>query len=174
MNTVPKRSSAISIPDRKKLSQVFVEKPEILDDIIIDSINTRASSPNYHHLESGSLSSSFASTSKSRNLKSSESHLLLLKEQQKMKYMQAEAMVKAHILKSIEIAADKEERKFPVIMGNLDRATQFLEHIDKDLHLHEETQQNKVRRQFEDWNTMVHGSIQVGWLVGCGCSSLLY
>lgn len=168
MNTLPKRSSAISSPDRKKLSQVFVEKPEILDDIIIDSMNTRTSSPSYHHMESGSLSSSFAGLSvsnKSRKLKSSESHLLLLKEQQKMKYMQAEAMVKAHIQKSIEIAADKEERKFPRIMGNLDRATQFLEHIDKDLQLHEETQQNKVRRQFEDWNTMVHGSIQVGWLV---------
>ena len=29
------------------------------------------------------------------------------------------------------------------------------------INLHDETKKNKVRRQFDDWNTHVHGSIQV-------------
>lgn len=69
--------------------------------------------------------------------------------------------MKQNIQKALEMKNEKQERIFPVLMSNLDRATSFLDVIDRDINLHDETQQNKVRRQFEDWNTTVHGSIQV-------------
>eukprot|EP01032_Pedospumella_encystans_P016991 gene16991-19363_t len=68
--------------------------------------------------------------------------------------------MKQNIQKSLERQNEKQERLFPVLLSNLDKATSFLDTIEKDINLHDETQKNKVRRQFEDWNTTVHGSIQ--------------
>ncbi|KAJ1401295.1 hypothetical protein B484DRAFT_338977 [Ochromonadaceae sp. CCMP2298] len=68
--------------------------------------------------------------------------------------------MKLNIQKSIERENEKQERIFPVLLSNLDKATNFLDTIEKEINLHDETQKNKVRRQFEDWNTTVHGSIQ--------------
>jgi hypothetical protein len=50
---------------------------------------------------------------------------------------------------------------FPVLISNVQKATSFLDDMEKDISLHDETKKNKVRRQFEDWNASVHGTIQV-------------
>jgi hypothetical protein len=88
-------------------------------------------------------------------------HTKLLKEQEKQRAHQTELIMQQNIQKSLERKNEKQERMFPVLMSNLDKATSFLDIIDKDINLHDETQQNKIRRQFEDWNAVVHGSIQV-------------
>jgi len=144
-------TAARSSPDRGKSGKVFVEKPEVLDDII-DSLDQQIWTT--HGSESHSISA-----------KSKESiqndHIHLLRAQQKQRTLQTEAIMKQNIQKSLERQNEKQERLFPVLLSNLDKATSFLDTIEKDISLHDETQKNKVRRQFEDWNATVHGSIQV-------------
>ena len=63
--------------------------------------------------------------------------------------------------RAIEQEYINKEKLFPVLMTNVNKATAFLDTIDKDINLFDETKNNKIRRQFEDWNSNVHGSIQV-------------
>ena len=65
-----------------------------------------------------------------------------------------------NVEKSLMRAVSKQDAAFPVMLADVGAATDFLDIIDRDLNLHEETKKNKVRRQFEDWNTNVHGAIQ--------------
>lgn len=65
-----------------------------------------------------------------------------------------------NVEKSLMRAVSKQDAAFPVMLADVGAATEFLDIIDRDLNLHEETKKNKVRRQFEDWNTNVHGAIQ--------------
>lgn len=151
MRTTLPRSS----PDRTKTGKVFVEKPEVLDDII-DSLDQQIWTT--HGSESHSVSA------KSKQSIQND-HIHLLRAQQKQRTLQTEAIMKQNIQKSLERQNEKQERLFPLLLSNLDKATSFLDTIEKDISLHDETQKNKVRRQFEDWNTTVHGSIQVGSLL---------
>lgn len=130
--------------------KVFVEKPDILDDLI-DSVDDRSFSKRGVRAKSSTAKTAFGLSEHSR----------LLKEQEIQRSHQTELMMKQNIHKSLEIRKEKEQKLFPILMSNLDKATNFLDTIDKDINLHDETQQNKVRRQFEDWNTTVHGKIQV-------------
>lgn len=148
-STAPRNS-----PERSRTGKVFVEKPDILDDII-ESIDQQG-------LGTGSRFSEARSVSlHSKTSVATSDHVKLLKEQQRQRTAQTEAVMKQNIQKSLERQNEKQERLFPVLLSNLDKATNFLEIIEKDINLHDETQKNKVRRQFEDWNSAVHGSIQV-------------
>jgi hypothetical protein len=138
----------------KRTGKVFVEKGAVLDDII-DSLEFPTGFGNSHSRLTDSQSMS------SRSKASNHNHIQLLQEQQKQRTTQTEQIMKLNIQKSIERENEKQERIFPVLLSNLDKATNFLDTIEKEINLHDETQKNKVRRQFEDWNTTVHGSIQV-------------
>jgi hypothetical protein len=50
---------------------------------------------------------------------------------------------------------------FPVLLDRVDDANKFLDTIEKEMILANEAKNNKIRRQYEDWNTNVHGKIQV-------------
>lgn len=138
-------------PERSKTGKVFVERPEILDDII-DSLD--------HQLWTSGGSDIHSVSAKSKESIQND-HMHLLRAQQLQRTLQTEAIMKQNIQKSLERQSEKQERLFPILLSNLDKATSFLDTIEKDINLHDETQKNKVRRQFEDWNTTVHGSIQV-------------
>jgi hypothetical protein len=142
-------------PERSTTGRVFVEKPEVLDEII-ESIE--------EHAWRGRITQ----TQKNQSSKSEtiSDHAKLLKEQQLQRTHQTEAIMKQNIQKSLERKNEKEERLFPKLMSDLDKATSFLDIIEKDISLHDETQNNKIRRQFEDWNTTVHGAIQVRCVTG--------
>ncbi len=137
-------------PERSTTGRIFVEKPEVLDEIV-ESID--------EHAWRGRVTQT--SKSKTTQPEIASDHAKLLKEQQLQRTHQTEAIMKQNIQKSLERKNEKEERLFPKLMSNLDKATSFLDIIDKDINLHDETQNNKIRRQFEDWNTAVHGAIQV-------------
>jgi hypothetical protein len=136
----------------KRTGKVFVEKAAVLDDIIDGLEYPTGFGNNNSKLSSQSIASSKGS---------SVNHIKLLKEQQKQRTVQTEQIMQQNIQKSIDRENEKQERIFPVLLSNLDKATNFLDTIEKEINLHDETQKNKVRRQFEDWNTTVHGSIQV-------------
>ena len=142
----------------KKTSKVFVEKPDILDELITDftTIRNNYSINQYDNNIQNDLHST------ARSISSAENHTKVLKEQQRLRQIHTESMIQQNIVRSLEINANKQEKLFPVLLDKLDKATSYLDIIDKDINLHEETQKNKTRRQFEDWNTLVHGSIQVG------------
>jgi hypothetical protein len=148
-------SSTKKISSESRPGKVFVEKSEILEELI-DSIDFHLSQRN---TQAASNSQSFSKKAK----ESPKDHTKILKEQQMQRTMQTEAIMQQNIQKSLERANEKQERLFPMLMGNLDRATSFLDLIEKDINLHDETHKNKVRRQFEDWNTGVHGNIQVNY-----------
>ena len=66
--------------------------------------------------------------------------------------------------KALESLKEKRDAKFPILLSKVDEATSFLHRIEKEISLHDESEKNKARRQYEDWNTIVHGSIQVHYL----------
>lgn len=66
-----------------------------------------------------------------------------------------------NIKKALENAREKQEKQFPIILSNVSKAQSFLDTVDRDLNLLDETKRNKTRRQFEEWNANVHGDIQV-------------
>lgn len=135
----------------KKAAKVFVEKPEVLEELITSS---------YLDTPSRQLRSKNLNTSSVASVKSTDTHAKLLKERQQKMNAHTEALLKQNVQKALEISYEKQERMFPVLLENVEKATSFLDTIDRDINLHDETQKNKVRRQFEDWNTTVHGSIQ--------------
>lgn len=141
----------------KRSNKVFVEKPDILDELITDLTNLRnnySTNQNDNNVHNDQQSTT-------RSVSSAENHIKVLKEQQRLRYIHTESAIQQNISKTLEINANKQEKLFPILLNNLDNAKSYLNIIDKDIELHDETQKNKTRRQFEDWNTIVHGSIQV-------------
>ncbi len=90
-----------------------------------------------------------------------DTSIKLLKEQRILQNHQTETAMKNNIRKALEASREKQERQFPVLLSNVNKAQSFLDTIDKDINLFDETKKNKTRRQFEEWNSLVHGSIQV-------------
>jgi hypothetical protein len=130
--------------------KVFVEKPDVLNDII-DSVDTKARTNAFHRT---------INVNELQNATNTLQNNLLKEEKLKME-LQTESIMKQNIKKSLEREKAKQEKMFPVLLENVEKAQRFLDTIDKDIFLHDETEQNKTRRQFEDWNFNVHGSIQV-------------
>lgn len=85
----------------------------------------------------------------------------VLKQSKELQNAQTDNAVKNAIARTMEREVERQEKLFPELLNNVKKATSFLDNVDKDINLHEETKKNKVRRQFDDWNTHVHGSIQV-------------
>lgn len=151
------RSSSFNRSPQKSMSgNIFVERPEVLEEII--------SSVEKHTSKTRFVRPTKSNAPISDNGHTGD-HAKLLKEQQLQRTLQTESIMKQNIQKALERKVEKQEQNFPVLLSNLDHATKFLDIIEKDIELHDETQKNKVRRQFEDWNSTVHGTIQVILLV---------
>lgn len=156
-------SSATKRYDPRSPGKVFVEKASLLDDIVDD--DQELSYTNRRLLSRMNKSS----TTTEKGTTTSQ----LLEERRQLELAQTESLMRQNIQKALDRAFEKQERDFPIILSNVDRATNYLDQIDKELSLHDETQRNKVRRQFEEWNTNVHGSIQVCSLAqyyNCDCA----
>jgi hypothetical protein len=78
----------------------------------------------------------------------------------KANYQNQELENKKMIENSLQRAAEKKAKKFYELTTDISNCQDFLEVVDKSLSLHDEAARNKTRRQFEDWNTTVHGRIQ--------------
>lgn len=139
--------------------RIFVEKPEVLEDMVAGAPDFPGSRSKWER-KIKAKSATFGPSVRS----STETHKMLLIEQQKLINMQTEATTKKNVQKSIDMSNERQEKMFPILLTNVDKATSFLDAVDRDISLHDETQKNKVRRQYEDWNTIVHGTIQVDQL----------
>lgn len=137
---------------------VFVDKPEVLEEIINGISNQGTYSnrfpSNYFPDNKNSSNQSISSRT------STHSNFRALKEQRERLNKQTEEQTKHAVERAIEEEHIRKEKLFPVLMTNVNHATRFLDTVDKDLNLFDETKRNKTRRQFEDWNTNVHGNIQ--------------
>lgn len=133
---------------------VFVEKPRLFEDMVIAGDE----SPNKpSRFVRSQIIESIPSINKGRggspHYKAGvPTQIIDLKKAPKNDNPHAEA-VEAH--------RARKEQRFPVIMSNVEKATSFLDEVDREMQLVDEAKRNKVRRQFEDWNTNVHGEIQV-------------
>eukprot|EP01038_Epipyxis_sp_PR26KG_P012195 gene12195-16338_t len=135
----------------KKSSLIFVNNFELMEDIVNDSPRHNHNK-NYPSKRGVSLGESTDTT-----VETAES---LLRERRAAQDHQTNSLMKQNIQKTLEKLAVKQEQRFPVLLTKVDNANTFLNAIEKDINLHEETQRNKTRRQFEEWNLNVHGDIQ--------------
>lgn len=131
---------------------VFVENQNILQDMIEDEVIGLSS--RHQVLQKNSRNKKPLRPSKN-------SQFDLLKEEKKMKNLKTEAALKQSLDNMQQQKINRKEKKFPALMVKIDNSVSFLDSIDKDINLIEETKMNKIRRQFEEWNSNVHGSIQV-------------
>jgi hypothetical protein len=58
----------------------------------------------------------------------------------------------------------KKDKEFARLQNDMKEGLDFLDTVDRELNLVAETKRTKTRRQFEDWNTNVHGAIQANVL----------
>ncbi len=62
--------------------------------------------------------------------------------------------------RTIQLKQHQQNHNFLKLADDIDEASTFLDSIDKTLQVHEENYRSKNRRQFEEWNTNIHGKIQ--------------
>jgi len=70
-----------------------------------------------------------------------------------------EAKIAKALKRAIERQQFEEEKRFSSLTSSYEESRRLLTEVDRDLALVSTTQQTKTRRQFEDWNTNVHGKI---------------
>ena len=159
-------------------SKCYVDKSDILENMIEEgTVKAEESNFGYQIQGEGSLMSTTSrrsmNSSRASNSKgtiSSEKLLALEKNKsdrveiarkQFMSEMQKrELETKQSIERALLSKKEREARKFQSGLKSIEDAKSLLDDIDKNLKLEDETHKNKVRRQFEDWNTNVHGTIQ--------------
>lgn len=132
----------------KRENKVFVDKVDVLESLMDASTVSSSAKRTQKHF------------TKSIASQESETHSRLLKEQRQFQNEQTEIILQQTIKKALERQTEKQEKRFPVLLNNLHKAQTFLDVIDRDLNLFDETKKNKTRRQYEEWNTNVHGAIQ--------------
>ena len=155
------RKEKIKFPvDDPRLSRsagnCYVEKEDILEDMLDDDalektrairacqiINRPCSNLNDH-----SLGSSSHRSRKGRD--DHDAHQL------------SASMMKCNQKQSQRVQ-QKKDAVYSSLVLDISESMNLLDSIDQNLCLIEETKRNKTRRQFEEWNSQVHGSIQVSY-----------
>lgn len=70
--------------------------------------------------------------------------------------MKAKALLERARIRAIH----KKDKEFARLQDDMKDSLDFLDTVDRELNLVNETKRTKTRRQFEDWNQNVHGAIQ--------------
>lgn len=139
------------IPDDVKC---FVDRTDILDDLIIDNAmtakksQTRIVQQGYrpaHTIDVGQIDS--LSMIRQREIAKQNADLVKTLERKQLE-------------KSLKDKANKSDKRFSWLLNDLEKSKEVLDTVDKSLDLFTETQRNKKRHQFEDWNQNVHAPIQ--------------
>jgi hypothetical protein len=158
INRIPSSlTSSSSSP--MKINNVYVEKPEVLEDLLNDIYYNSSSSLSY--TKRNTNNNSIISVNQESSLTSTEIQKQLLREQIKNNKKTQELVTKNNIQKALQKKIEKQEERYNKLSSNIDKSLKLLDDIDKDLDLVKETHRTKIRRQFEDWNTNVHGKIQM-------------
>jgi len=162
-------------PERRK-ANVYVDKPDALEAMIdLAEESNFGIRPENSIVSQGSRVSRGSRTSKNSHgsskkpvspkmMKALEQAAKDRKKHTREKFAAEAARKDLETKQSIERGiiqkAKRMERNFQKNLSSISEATMLLDQIDHDLTLQAETQHNKVRRQWEDWNTNVHGEIQ--------------
>lgn len=154
----------------KTVGNVYVEKDDILEDMLdeeaLDRTRTIRAGLTGKQYNGNFNAQSFAATAPNEMSKQ------IMNERRALEAHQIEEAMKKSIQKQIQNVVNKKEQMYSTLVSDIEESMSFLDSIDKNMALMEETKRNKTRRQFEDWNTQVHGSIQVSQLSGMHTSSI--
>ena len=148
----------ISSKSKTAPGRLFVDKVDVLEEIIADSqsLTSRRMRPETIKTAKSSLTSIETRDSPDRRMREK-----MHREQLAIKMQQDDALVARKLKKSMQRQEELRDENFAKLLADIELSNETCKAIDKNLSLHFENQQNKVRRQFEDWNTNVHGKIQV-------------
>ena len=139
---------------------VYIERPDLLGELLSDEIPKKTSFYGRRSMLNDSYLSSTSRITNDGSLTSKEIQQKLLKEQLVTKSKQLDEITKSNIKNAMQRRIEKNEMKFQKYNNNISDTLKILDVIDKNLQVDYETKKNKVRRQFEDWNSNVHGAIQ--------------
>lgn len=142
-------SASVSRP--RTGGKVFVEKANVLEDIIAESQSSSHGRRRYIRTQV-IMEPSNGHSPKHHHPTNADAPVIDMKHSKPSSNPHLEA---------VAMQREKRDKKFPHILAAVDRANNFLDEVDKEMNLAEEARRNKIRRQFEDWNTNVHGEIQV-------------
>ena len=144
----------------KKTSSCYVERGDLLDTLV-----SSVASPSNASVVSakGSIVSSRSNVgggSKSSlgrgGLGSPEKSSVSLPGSKSGAEIQAKMMLERNRIQS----QAKKDKDFVGLQNSMKESLAFLDNVDRELSLVDETRRTKTRRQFEDWNKSVHGKIQ--------------
>lgn len=148
---------------RKKAiqGQIFLERGDLLESLFLsDPVNNdlqettlQTKSFSSRHSNKSSVSNVGDTSGKPGSKKSFLSAQLALKKQQ-------EERAHEQIQRSLALKRELDEKKLGVLSSRVKESMHFLDHVDKELELVNETKRTKTKRQFEEWNQNVHGEIQ--------------
>lgn len=132
-------SKPVDRPNNKN-SKVFVEKIDVLEDLIHDAETTRGA------MSPGSLGSR---SRKERGLSEKQKNLSRERELAESDRALLETLARKNLDKSLRIASEKRDNRFARLTADIDESKELLETVDKSLDLFYETNRNKKRHQFE-------------------------
>jgi hypothetical protein len=163
--TAEQRRMAAKTPQSraKKNGDMYIENINRFEELLVESRdNSRAGSPSSR---SGAHGGGRGRGGYHPNRISTAEESVAIKknkarELQKSNYQNQELENKKMIENSLQRATERKAKKFYHLTTDIANCQDFLEVLDKSLSLHDEAARNKTRRQFEDWNTTVHGRIQ--------------
>ena len=136
----------------------FVEKEDVLDQMLDDDAICRTRVMRAD-LTAADNEYKMKCTNYSRRLETDS--LRLTKNCRAIEAPQIDQTKKASIYSRDKTNQQPKESKYITLMEGITKSMDLLDSIDKNMSLMEETKRNKCRRQFEEWNMQVHGSIQV-------------
>ena len=156
-------SPLVSKINSLKPSKCYVERGDLLN-TLIDSISSPSAS--LVSLDAKSVASSNSridnasrgsrSSPNGRNSPSKVGASLSLSSSSNSAEVQAKMLLdRTRHSKQVE-----KDKRFSQLQGSLKESLDFLDTVDRELSLVNETKRTKTRRQFEDWNKAVHGKIQ--------------
>jgi len=175
MPSSPASPRKLSYFPQRPPSAVYVEKGELLDGLLEPT--SLIDESGYGIRAESSVMSAGGRSHSSRSVHSSKSKAVSINASQKRQQIQLSRLeqvrtkfaldqakkdhaTKQAIARGLIAKREKEEKDFQDRLADIEQARKFLDTIDHSLTLQAETHHNKVRRQFEDWNTNVHGVIQ--------------
>ena len=157
-------SPSLAKGNSSKASKCFVERADLLN-TLIDSNDIQSGSVASLDAKSVASSHSRSGDNASKCSKGSPDHgsspvkvgsSLSLTSSSNSADVQAKMLLDRTRLSK---QADK-DKKFSQLQGSLKESLDFLDTVDRELSLVNETKRTKTRRQFEEWNKTVHGKIQ--------------
>jgi hypothetical protein len=152
------------MPISSKRSLIFVEKPEILDDLILSlpmnlqQVRHQLEPPNrFSPIKTTSPQANRSDASPGHDLNSQQDSL---KEQILYQRQKVLSDTQKNITRTLQRNNLHKLKETMKLESSISECMEFLDGIDRSMSTHEETMQHRKRQQFEQWNKNVFGEIQ--------------